>query len=358
MTVILGEEIADDYDAYRRLGGVEKLWECPRCKHDFVFLFHGDPPWPPLSLPCPDCGRESPIPWRKPPMVSWTCQNCGHVQTASSRCWKSPDKEYKVVFAGYPTSKSLFCNRCSVPATSVRGVFDDILDGVGVGFDVVEELAEGIRRFFGWETAAAQKAELDRENRKEAERAKRAEREFDCFLKKVPQLRAEQARLAEEKKQRAVLEAKARQEELRLLKKQATTAAGLKRMKPTNFEVAVASLYLKLGYEVYGTPTSSDRGIDLVAIKNKQRIAVQCKKYKRTVPVSQVRDFYGSFIGTFTRGVFVTSSGYSQATREWAEEREGLELVDGQELAKLFVEHNPKIVRNVEKWKEHSLGKE
>ena len=76
------------------------------------------------------------------------------------------------------------------------------------------------------------------------------------------------------------------------------------------------------------------------------------------MPVSQVRDFYGSFVGTFTRGVFVTSSGYSQATRDWAKEHEGLELVDGQELAKLFVEENPKIIRNVKKWKEHSPGKE
>jgi restriction endonuclease Mrr len=217
--------------------------------------------------------------------------------------------------------------------------------------DLVGGLPDGIRKFFGWETAAAQQAEYHRENREKAKRAKRA---FDRFLKKVPQLRAEQAKLAEEEKQRAALEAKARQEELRLLKRQARTAVGLKRMKPTNFELAVASLYLKLGYEVYGTPTSSDRGIDLVAIKDKERIAVQCKRYKRTVPVSQVRDFYGSFVGTYSRGIFVTSSTFSKSTREWAEERQGLELVNGQHLAKLFVEHNPKIVRNVEKWKEHS----
>lgn len=252
-------------------------------------------------------------------------------------------------------TQRLFCNRCFLPATSVRGVLDDILDVVGDVGDVVGKFADGIRQIFGWETAAAQKAELDRKN---LERAKRAEREFDRFLKKVPQLRAEQERLAEEERQKAALEAKKRQEELRLLKKQARTAIGLKRMKPTNFELAVASLYLKLGYEVYGTPTSSDRGIDLVAIKNKKRIAVQCKRYKRTVPVSQVRDFYGSFVGTYNRAVFVTSSAFSQATREWAEERQELELVNGQQLAKLFVEHDPKIVRNVKKWKEHPGGKE
>lgn len=276
MTVILGYEIADDYHEYRYGGGVEKLWECPRCKHDFVFCFHGDPPWPPLSLMCPDCGSESPIPWRKPPMVSWTCQICGHVQKTSSRCWKSPEKEYKVVFSDvHETSQELLCSRCFRSAKKDgRGVIDDIGDVFLSAGNVVDEFVDGIRQLFGWGNAAAQQAELERENQERAKRAKRAKRDFEGFLKKAPQLRAEQERLAEEKKQRAALEAKARQEELRLLKRQARTAVGLKRMKPTNFELAVASLYLKLGYEVYGTPTSGDRGIDLVAIKNKQRIAV------------------------------------------------------------------------------------
>ena len=153
-------------------------------------------------------------------------------------------------------------------------MIDDIGDVFLSAGNVVDEFVDGIRQLFGWGNAAAQQAELERENQERAKRAKRAKRDFEGFLKKAPQLRAEQERLAEEKKQRAALEAKARQEELRLLKRQARTAVGLKRMKPTNFELAVASLYLKLGYEVYGTPTSGDRGIDLVAIKNKQRIAV------------------------------------------------------------------------------------
>jgi restriction system protein len=233
------------------------------------------------------------------------------------------------------------------PPVTLGSVAREIVFGaIGEACDLIGTLIGG---------SAAHGAEEREKQRKEVEKATK---KFDRFLKKVPQLRAEQERLADEERQKAALEAKARQEELRLLKKQATTAAGLKRMKPTNFELAVASLYLKLGYNVYLTPTSSDRGIDLVAIKDKERIAVQCKRYKRTVPVSQVRDFYGSFVGTYNRGVFVTSSTFSEATREWAEERQGLELVNGQQLAKLFVEQDPKIVSNVEKWKDHPGGKE
>ncbi len=221
--------------------------------------------------------------------------------------------------------------------TVARGI---VYGALGAACDLIGTLIGG---------PAAHDAEEWEQQRKEIEKATK---KFDRFLKKVPQLRAEQERLAEEEKQKAALEVKKRQEELRLLKKQATTAAGLKRMKPTNFELAVASLYSKLGFKVYVTPTSGDQGIDLVAVKDKERIAVQCKRYKRLVPVSQVRDFYGSFVGTYTRGIFVTSSAFSRATQDWTGEREGLELVDGQQLAKLFVEHDPKIVRNVEKWKE------
>jgi len=71
------------------------------------------------------------------------------------------------------------------------------------------------------------------------------------------------------------------------------------------------------------------------------------------VAVSQVRDFFGSFVGMFNKGIFVTSSGFSQGTLDWIEEREGLELVNGEQLAKLFVEHNPKIIRNFKSRTEH-----
>ena len=342
MTAI--EKADNSYEDFNTFG-VIKFWECPRCKEEFLFQFHDEEPWP-FDLKCPSCGHESPIPWPTPPMTAWTCCYCGHVQMASRKNYESCDKTYTHVSGMNTYQVKLSCNRCFRPASDKHDVFydvNDLIDGLGVG----------IRKFFGWQAQVDIedniRAKDDRENREKAKRAKLA---FDNFLKKIPQIRAEQERLAEEERQKAAREAKAREEELKRLKKQARTAVGLKLMKPTNFELAVASLYLKLGYNVYVTPTSGDRGIDLVIVKNKQRVAVQCKRYKRIVPVSQVRDFYGSFVGTYTRGVFITSSAFSKATREWAEQREGLELLNGQQLSMLFVEHEPKIVRNFEKWKE------
>lgn len=354
MAVVFGYEIADNWHSYISGTGnstetITKWWRCPRCKHDFRFNFTIFP-YPPLSLPCPTCGRESPIPWPAAPMVVWTCQRCGHTQKAYGLYeWT------EVWWEGFGTKtwqREIGCNKCGKLASKKRGLLDDICNvfnvGIDSGIDMYEHFANAMSHLVGSQGDLDIMTARQREYREQTERA---ERTFDNFLRKVPQISAEQARLVEEEKRRIALEAQKREEELRLIKKEASTAVGLKRMKPTNFELAVGSLYLKRGYKVYVTPTSGDQGIDLVAIKDKERIAVQCKRYRKTVPVSQVRDFYGSFVGTFSRGVFITSSAFSQSTLGWAEERQGLDLIDGEQLAKLFVEHEPKIVRNFEKWK-------
>jgi restriction system protein len=122
-------------------------------------------------------------------------------------------------------------------------------------------------------------------------------------------------------------------------------------MTPTNFEKVVGSLYLSLGWRVFITPGSGDRGIDLVIVKNSQKSAVQCKRYKRVVGEPVVREFYGSFVGIFDSGIFVTSSAFSDVCKKWAAQRKALTLVDGEGLAKLMTMHSPNLVRAFETWK-------
>lgn len=179
---------------------------------------------------------------------------------------------------------------------------------------------------------------------------RQAEASFNKFLKTIPSLIAERNRKITEERRR---EKEAKEQERRnreQLRQEMRTISGLKRMKPVNFELAVASLYLALGYEVYVTPTTGDRGIDLVAKKGKMKIALQCKRYRKVVPENMIREFYGSFTGNFMKGIFVTSSTYSSAAKGWAKHREGLELMDGKELAKLMVKHNPKFVSGLKSW--------
>ena len=162
---------------------------------------------------------------------------------------------------------------------------------------------------------------------------------------------SEYERFAQEEKQRVELETKRREEELERLMRKAKTLSGLKRIKPENFEFVVASLYLALGYQVYVTPRSGDRGIDLVATKQNKKTAFQCKRYnKNIIPEQMVREFYGSFVDDFDEGIFITSSAFTSAAENWAERRKRLRLINGKELAKLMITHNPRIIRNFENW--------
>ena len=130
----------------------------------------------------------------------------------------------------------------------------------------------------------------------------------------------EYERIAQEEKQRTELEAK-RKEESDLLRREAKTLSGLKRIKPENFEFAVGSLFLADDYEMFITPRSGDRGIDLVGTKQNKKTAFQCKRYKNVVPGHMVREFYGSFVDNFDNGIFVTSSTFSPAASDWAKQR-------------------------------------
>jgi restriction system protein len=150
-------------------------------------------------------------------------------------------------------------------------------------------------------------------------------------------------------------ERRRQEEEFRLrelaMQQRMQTLDGLRQMDPTEFEKAVGSLYLAQGWGVFVTPRSGDRGIDLVLIKESRKIAVQCKKYKATVSERLVREFYGSFVGHFAGGVFVTTSSYSPACVEWAKKRKSrLTLVNGETLASLMAEHKPPRVDKFELW--------
>jgi hypothetical protein len=136
---VLGEEIIDKWLFYGSLcGQVRKWWRCPHCNQDYVFVFNGSPPWPPLVLPCPRCTRESPLPWPSPRLISWTCEKCGSRQTTFAETWDSKDKTYRRVhwWSGRldERSESLECAICNHSvAPSWSRPINDVGDGVRRG---------------------------------------------------------------------------------------------------------------------------------------------------------------------------------------------------------------------------------
>lgn len=61
-------------------------------------------------------------------------------------------------------------------------------------------------------------------------------------------------------------------------------------MTGDEFEDFVASLFIKMGYQVRKTPKSKDYGTDLILYKNGLTIAVQTKRWKTKVGIKAVQE--------------------------------------------------------------------
>lgn len=121
------------------------------------------------------------------------------------------------------------------------------------------------------------------------------------------------------------------------------TRPNLMELTPKEFESLITNLFEKMGLETRLTQPSRDGGVDCVAYDARPifggKVVIQAKRYKNTVGVSAVRDLYGTMQNEgATKGILVTTSGYGQASHEFANGKP-LELIDGGNLLYLLQEH-------------------
>ena len=114
-------------------------------------------------------------------------------------------------------------------------------------------------------------------------------------------------------------------------------------LSPSEFEALITNLFEKMGLETRLTQASRDGGVDCVAYDARPifggKVVIQAKRYKNTVGVSAVRDLFGTMQNEgATKGILVTTSGYGQASHEFANGKP-LELFDGAGLLYLLHEH-------------------
>ncbi len=111
-------------------------------------------------------------------------------------------------------------------------------------------------------------------------------------------------------------------------------------MTPDAFERLVQRMLRESGFiQVQVTGRSGDGGIDGKGIMRLSgllsfHVIFQCKRYKGTVSVSQVRDFRGAMVGRADKGLLVTTGNFtkdavSEATRDGAP---AIDLIDGELL--------------------------
>jgi restriction endonuclease Mrr len=119
------------------------------------------------------------------------------------------------------------------------------------------------------------------------------------------------------------------QEELVDQMLESAVRAHLLQLDPTRFEALVGRALERRGFRVAHHGGRGDEGVDLLATKGGDTVAVQCKRYD-SVPITpnQIREFLGAMVGAqASRGVFVTTSTFSDAARAFAA-RQNMELVD------------------------------
>ncbi len=81
-------------------------------------------------------------------------------------------------------------------------------------------------------------------------------------------------------------------------------------MTPREFEYKVSDYYKQQGYETFITPYSGDWGIDVIASRRKEKLAIQVKKYggtSRKITRLSMMQLYGAMAyKDCTRAVMVT----------------------------------------------------
>jgi restriction system protein len=120
---------------------------------------------------------------------------------------------------------------------------------------------------------------------------------------------------------------------------------------PGFFEQIVIQLLVRMGYggtlkeagQVVGR--SGDGGIDGIIKEDRlglEVIYVQAKRWENPVSRPEIQKFVGALQGRRARkGIFITTSRYTEEAREYVRMIENrVVLIDGDELARLMIEHN------------------
>lgn len=122
----------------------------------------------------------------------------------------------------------------------------------------------------------------------------------------------------------------------------------LAQVSPQHFETIVLDVLHRMGYgasreDLQRVGGVGDAGIDGVISLDRlglERVYVQAKRWQGSVGRPEVQAFYGALAGQrANKGVFITTSTFSQQATDFARSVERVVLVDGEHLAGLMMDH-------------------
>lgn len=95
----------------------------------------------------------------------------------------------------------------------------------------------------------------------------------------------------------------------------------VKKMDGITFEKFIALMFTLRGYKVEFTPRTGDQGVDLIAARNEERIAIQCKRWKNSIGPEAVQQiFAGKSLYKCTKGILITTAFLSPQAERMAKE--------------------------------------
>lgn len=109
------------------------------------------------------------------------------------------------------------------------------------------------------------------------------------------------------------------------------------KIKPIEFEWLIEGLFSNLGYQTTVTQNTHDKGMDIVAIKEKigkkEKALIECKRHTKVIGVSEVRRLRGILPSeNASRGILITTSSFSRPAIKFAEANSCIELIDREKL--------------------------
>ena len=122
----------------------------------------------------------------------------------------------------------------------------------------------------------------------------------------------------------------------------------LAEVPPQQFETIVLELLHRMGYrasreDLQRVGGVGDGGIDGVISLDRlglEKVYVQAKRWRGVVGRPEVQGFYGALAGQRSnKGVFITTSTFTQQAIDFAKSVERVVLVDGERLAGLMMDH-------------------
>jgi hypothetical protein len=118
------------------------------------------------------------------------------------------------------------------------------------------------------------------------------------------------------------------------------TLVEIEKLNPRLFEAFTASLYTKQGFQVYLTPFSNDKGVDVVALSQNGNYLIQAKQSQSPVSndavqeVVTAKNYYENHFGEKFKLVVLTNNYFGSSATTLSNSNE-VRIIDGNELDKI-----------------------